>query len=40
MVSKNYYDVTQWTIGDPFNDIGEVINSILLDIKKRQKEID
>ncbi|EOH77768.1 NosD domain-containing protein [Enterococcus malodoratus] len=40
MVSKNYYDVTQWAIGDPFNDIGEVINSILLDIKKRQKEID
>ncbi|MBU5581644.1 right-handed parallel beta-helix repeat-containing protein, partial [Enterococcus sp. S181_ASV_20] len=40
MVSKNYYDVTQWAMGDPFNDIGEVINNILLDIKKRQKEID
>lgn len=40
MVSKNYYDVTQWGVGDPFNDIGEVINSILLDIKERQNEID
>ncbi|MBO0457215.1 right-handed parallel beta-helix repeat-containing protein [Enterococcus hulanensis] len=39
MVSKNYYDVTQWVKGDPFQDIGEVINSILLDIKERQKEI-
>ena len=39
MVSNNYYDVTQREMGDPFNDIGEFINSILLDIKKIQKYI-
>lgn len=38
MMSKNYYDVTQWTKGDPFKDIGEVINSIISDIKERQTE--
>ncbi|MGX6979401.1 NosD domain-containing protein [Vagococcus elongatus] len=40
MVSKNYYDVTKWDKGDPFQDIGEVINSILTDIKERQKKSD
>ncbi|WP_086350845.1 NosD domain-containing protein [Candidatus Enterococcus clewellii] len=34
--SKNYYDVTDWPVGDPYEDIGEVINSIIEDIKKRQ----
>jgi len=34
--SKNYYDVTTWRIGNAAEDIGEVINSIIADIKKRQ----
>lgn len=36
MASKNYYDVTEWHIGNPYEDIGEVINSIIADIKSRQ----
>ncbi|MDT2758008.1 right-handed parallel beta-helix repeat-containing protein [Enterococcus asini] len=36
MSSKNYYDVTKWAIGNPYEDVGEVINSIIDDIKKRQ----
>ena len=40
MAGKNYYDVTEWPVGNPYEDIGEVINSIIEDIKKRQKESD
>ena len=40
MGRKNYYDVTQWHVGNPYEDIGEVINSILADIKSRQTETD
>lgn len=40
MTGRNYYDVTQWKIGDPYEDVGEVINSILADIKSRQVETD
>ncbi len=40
MVNKNYYDVTEWTTGNPYNDIGEVINSIIKDIKMRQTSSD
>ncbi|CAN7758299.1 NosD domain-containing protein [Paenibacillus sp. LjRoot56] len=40
MVSKNYYDVTEWPVGNPFEDIGEVINSIIADIKSRQSDTD
>lgn len=40
MVRKNYYDVMQWHVGNPYEDIGEVINSILADIKSRQTETD
>lgn len=40
MASKNYYDVTEWHIGDPYQDIGEVINSIIADIKTRQTQKD
>ncbi|MGL5600959.1 MAG: NosD domain-containing protein [Silvania sp.] len=40
MSSANYYDVTEWNIGNPYNDIGEVINSIISDIKTRQTEVD
>lgn len=40
MANKNYYDVTDWHIGNPYQDIGEVINSIISDIKNRQTDID
>ena len=40
MASPNYYDVTTWPVGDPAEDIGEVINSIIADIKRRQTDID
>lgn len=40
MADKNYYDVTDWHVGNPYTDIGEVINSILADIKSRQQETD
>ena len=35
MGSNNYYDVTEWNVGNPYKDIGEVINSIIADIKSR-----
>lgn len=40
MASKNYYDVTEWHVGNPYEDIGEVINSIIADIKSRQTDTD
>lgn len=40
MIGKNYYDVTEWKAGNAYEDIGEVINSILADIKKRQVDSD
>ena len=40
MAGKNYYDVTDWNTGNPYEDIGEVINSIIADIKCRQSEAD
>jgi hypothetical protein len=40
MVNKNHYDVTEWNIGNPYEDIGEVINSIITDIKNRQADVD
>lgn len=40
MASKNYYDVTEWKVGNPYEDIGEVINSIIADIKSRQTQLD
>lgn len=40
MASKNYYDVTEWHVGNPYTDIGEVLNSIIADIKSRQKDTD
>ncbi len=36
MTSPNRYDVTDWPVGDAATDIGEVINSIIADIKRRQ----
>lgn len=40
MASENYYDVTKWNIGNPYQDIGEVINSIITNIKARQIDVD
>lgn len=40
MPSKNYYDVTTWPVGNPSKDVGEVINSIIADIKDRQNATD
>lgn len=40
MVSNNYYDVTEWNVGNAYEDIGEVINSIIADIKSRQTDSD
>ena len=36
----NYYDVTQWPIGNAQEDIGQVINSILEDLKAHQSQTD
>jgi Periplasmic copper-binding protein (NosD) len=36
----NSYDVTTWPVGDAAEDIGEVINSIIADIKARQTATD
>ena len=38
MKRNNYYDVTDWQVGNTYTDIGEVINSIIADIKNRQKD--
>ena len=40
MGCENFYDVTQWPVGDPHEDIGQVINSIIDDIRKRQTDRD
>ncbi|WP_334171216.1 right-handed parallel beta-helix repeat-containing protein [Sinomonas sp.] len=40
MSGNNYYDVTAWPVGDPSKDVGEVINSMIADIKDRQDVAD
>ncbi|MFB2597072.1 NosD domain-containing protein [Herbiconiux sp. P17] len=40
MSAANRYDVTEWPVGDPFDDVGEVITSIIADIKRRQSATD
>ena len=40
MTSANAYDVTNWPVGNPHEDIGAVINSIIADIKSRQAVAD
>lgn len=40
MPNSNHYDVTTWPIGDPFDDVGAVINSIIADVKSRQSGTD
>ena len=32
MRSPNVYDVTEWSVGNPYDDVGVVINSIIADI--------
>ncbi len=39
-MSPNYYDVTMWPVGNPAEDIGDVINKIIADIKDRQAVTD
>ncbi|MDK1492497.1 NosD domain-containing protein [Sinorhizobium sp. 7-81] len=40
MISENFFDVTKYPDGNPYEDIGEVINSIIADIKSRQSVSD
>ncbi|MBZ4486750.1 right-handed parallel beta-helix repeat-containing protein [Microbacterium sp. cx-55] len=40
MTAANRYDVTDWPVGDPTEDVGEVITSIIADIKRRQSASD
>lgn len=40
MRSSNYYDVSAWPHGDAAEDVGEVMNSIIADIKSRQSATD
>ncbi|KAF2415429.1 NosD domain-containing protein [Microbacterium sp. B35-30] len=40
MSNDNTYDVTTWPHGDPHDDIGEVFNSIIADVKARQAASD
>ena len=40
MTGSNHYDVTTWPVGDPAEDVGEVINSIIADVKHRQTATD
>lgn len=35
-----YYDVAKWSVGNPYEDIGAVMNSIIADIKSRQSDRD
>ena len=40
MSTNNRYDVTSWPVGDPSEDVGAVINSIIADLKRRQTTSD
>ena len=40
MIHNNVYDVTKWETGNPYEDVGSVINSIIADIKCRQANPD
>lgn len=40
MASDNRYNVTSWPGGDPYDDVGAVINSIIADVRKRQTATD
>lgn len=36
MPRSTRYDVTEWPVGDPTDDVGAVINDIIADVKRRQ----
>lgn len=38
MSADNVYDVTNWRVGNATEDVGEVINSIVSDVKQRQSD--
>jgi len=40
MHGQNFYDVTKWKDGNPYEDIGAMINSIIADIKRNQIDAD
>ncbi|WP_199423239.1 NosD domain-containing protein [Actinotalea solisilvae] len=40
MTTSTRYDVTTWPVGDPYEDVGEVINSIIADIRSTQAAAD
>lgn len=40
MENDFYYDVTKWPDGNPYEDVGAVINSIINDVKSRQNQTD
>ena len=40
MAGKSHYNVTEWNVGNPYEDIGEVINSMIGDIKSNQPDAD
>lgn len=40
MHGQNFYDVTKWKDGNPYEDIGAVMNSIIADIKRNQRDGD
>ena len=40
MPGDHHYDVTTWPVGDPAHDVGEVLNSILDDVRARQSATD
>lgn len=40
MAQANCYNVTEWPVGNPYEDIGAVINGIIADIKARQTHPD
>ncbi|WP_156759967.1 NosD domain-containing protein [Microbacterium karelineae] len=39
MSRDNHYDVTAWPHGDPYDDIGQVINGIIADVRSRQPHV-
>ncbi len=40
MTNANVYTVTEWPGGNPYEDVGAVINAIIADIKRRQADPD
>lgn len=40
MADKSFYDISQWPVGNPHEDIGEILNSIISHIKSQQSDLD